>query len=239
MTFKTFLIGLLASFGVPWLSLVVIPFGKMRGLEPVRFTVAADGRDEIYVPRRPGRIPNGAAVYAAEGCYVCHTQVIRPSFAGSELGRPDWAGFEPTKEDPEDTRRETTPFDYAREDFAQLGLMRYGPDLSNLAGRVEGHVRGDDRYRTPEDWLYRHLHDPRHKETTYWSTCPSQRHHFVTRPVRGQRGAEALPVDSPEGTEVVPGERMRALVSYLLSLRKDDPVPSNIDYRRRKPAPQP
>ena len=94
MTFKTFTLALLLTFGLPWLMLVVVPYGTMRNVEPVFFTMEEDGKDEVYEPRRAGRIKDGAEIYAANGCYICHTQLIRPSFAGSELGRPGWAGFE-------------------------------------------------------------------------------------------------------------------------------------------------
>ena len=62
MTFKTFVLALILSFGLPWLMLVVVPFGKMRNVEPVYFTAEEDGLDEVYVPRRSGRIADGAQV---------------------------------------------------------------------------------------------------------------------------------------------------------------------------------
>jgi len=232
MTFKTFILGFLISFAVPWVAVVVKPFAEMRALEPVYFSDDSGQPSGVYVPRRPGRIATGAAIYAAEGCYLCHTQLIRPTFAGADLGRQGWAGFRPTKENPVDTRRETTPYDYHGEDFAWVGLMRYGPDLSNVGGRVERHVAEGGLDETPAEWFYRHLYAPRAKAGAdyYWSACPPQRHHFITQRVHGQGSPDALPVPSPAGTEVVPNARIRALVSYLSSLRKDDQVPAAIDY---------
>lgn len=238
MTFKTFSLALIASFGFPWLMIVVIPFAKMRHVQPVSFTEAEDGREEVYVPRRAGRIKDGALAYGANGCYICHSQLIRPSFAGSELGRPDWAGFPPSQDQdvPRDTRRETTPFDYVGEDFAHIGLMRNGPDLSNVGNRIEKYV--DDRdaqVADPETWVYFHLYNPRNKVRTYWSTCPSQPQLFKTRKKRGQGSADAIPgLELASDEEVVPTDEARALASYLLSMKKDDQVPYSINYSQDK-----
>ncbi len=235
MSFKTFTLALLASFGFPWLLLIVVPFAKMRNVQPVYFTEEEDGREEVYVPRRAGRIADGAAVYAANGCYVCHTQVIRPSFAGSELGRPGWAGFLPNQDNPVDTRRETTVYDYVGEKFAQVGLMRQGPDLSNVGNRIERYVKDPQADAdSPERWVFKHLYAPRKKIKTYWSTCPSQRHLFETKPAYGQGSPEAVPGLEGDSLEVLPTDQVRALASYLLSLKKDDPVPYSINYSRDK-----
>ncbi len=235
MTFKTFTLALIASFGFPWLMLVVVPFAKMRNVKAAYFTEAEDGRDDVYVPRRSGRITDGAAVYAANGCYVCHTQVIRPSFAGSDLGRPGWAGFPPDQDKPVDTRRETSVYDYVGEKFAQIGLMRNGPDLSNFGGRVERYIKGEHTPATsPEDWVYFHLYSPRAKKETYWSTCPSQRHLFEIVDDYGQGHEDAVPFDAPGGKQIIPSDEIRALASYLLSMKKDDAVPYAINFSRDK-----
>ncbi|MEO1842930.1 MAG: hypothetical protein ABGZ37_01500 [Akkermansiaceae bacterium] len=237
MTFKTFTLALMVSFGFPWLMILVIPFATMRNVAPVHFVADDDGRDDVYVPRRSGRIANGAAVYGANGCYICHTQLIRPSFAGSELGRPGWAGFQETDEAgiPVDTRRETTAFDYVGESFAQIGLMRNGPDLSNVGNRIERYVKEDDADAdTPENWLFLHLYDARKKVKTYWSTCPSQAHLFKTVKVYGQGSADSVPGLGKDGEEVLPTDKVRALTSYLLSMKKDDAVPYSINYSRDK-----
>ncbi|NNM31371.1 MAG: hypothetical protein HKO57_17800 [Akkermansiaceae bacterium] len=231
MSFKTFMIGLIATFGVPLLLLVVVPHAVLKSVDPLEFTEKDDGREGIYVPKRPGRIEDGAAVYAAEGCYICHTQLIRPTFAGSDVWRPDWAGLAPTVDQPVDTRRETNIFDYRGEDFAQIGLTRTGPDLSNVGLRVDRYAA--ETGLTPENWLYWHLWDARAKPATYWSVCPSYPQLFKTVPDYGQAGA-GLPLDAPDGKMVVPSDRGRALVSYLLSLKKNDQVPYSINYRRNK-----
>ena len=64
--------------------------------------------------------------------------------------------------------------------------------------------------------------------------CPSQTHLFEERVVRGQGSPEAVPGINIDWVEVLPTGDARSLVSYLLSLRKDDAVPYSINYSREK-----
>lgn len=239
MAFKSFTLALLFSFGVPWLMLIVVPFAKMRNLEPVSFTELDDGKKGLYLPKRSGRIRDGAKVYAQNGCYVCHSQLIRYSFAGSEYGREGWAGFKEENAEglPVDTRRETTPYDYQGESFAHIGLTRNGPDLSNVAKRISRYIKGGDTgVTTPEHWVYQHLYNSRtkSKNSTYWSTCPSQRHLFVTQDKNGQGSINAIRGLGDDDHEVLPTDDVIALTSYLLSFTKDDAVPYSMNYSRDK-----
>jgi cytochrome c oxidase cbb3-type subunit 2 len=226
MSFRTFILGLSASFGIAWLAIVVVPFIKMRNLAPIALSEATDGATGIFFPKRVGRIADGALVYAENGCYLCHTQVIRPTYAGNDLYRPDWGGL---KADPDrgDTRRETNAYDFFGEKFAQLGVSRMGPDLSNLGRRVEAEYAVGG---SPEMWLYKHLYNPRSEPIRWKSLCPSFRFMFNEVPVQGQASHEALPFPSPEGTELVPDSDAKALVSYLLSLKKDQKVPAALEF---------
>ncbi len=226
MSLRTFILGLSASFGIAWLVIIVVPFVKMRNLAPIELNEATDGATGIFFPKRTGRIANGALVYAENGCYLCHTQVARPTYAGNDLHHVDLAGL---KADPErgDTRRETNAFDFAGETFAQIGVSRMGPDLSNLGRRVEANfAAGQD----PARWLYAHLYDPRQEPQRWRSTCPPFRYMFDTRRITGSPSAVAISVNLKEGTEVVPNSDARALVSYLLSLKKDQPVPAVLNF---------
>ncbi|HEY8932612.1 MAG TPA: cbb3-type cytochrome c oxidase subunit II [Rariglobus sp.] len=226
MTFRTFLLGLAASFGVAWLSVVVVPFLKMRDLQPIVLKEDVDGKDGIYFPKRSGRVANGATVYAQNGCYLCHTQVVRPTYAGNDLFRADWGGLKDAG-DRGDTRRETNAFDFQGEKFAQIGVTRQGPDLSNLGLRVENAYA---KNVSPEAWLYAHLYNPRADVTRSKSNCPPYRFLFEEKKVLGNRSREALPFESPAGTEIVPSAEARALVSYLLSLKKDDAPPASLNF---------
>ena len=154
MSLRTFIFALAASFGVAWLSIIVLPFFKMRALAPIPLSLAADGASGIFFPKRTGRVADGARVYAENGCYLCHTQVVRPTYAGHDLYRPDWGGL---KDDADrgDTRRETNAYDFFGEKFAQIGVTRTGPDLSNIGRRVETiYAPGGD----PAAWLLSLIH---------------------------------------------------------------------------------
>ena len=226
MSFRIFVLGLSATFGVAWLSVVVVPFVKMRNLAPIELSEAKDGTNGIFFPKRTGRVADGALVYAENGCYLCHTQVIRPTYAGNDLYRPDWGGL---KADPDrgDTRRETNAYDFFGEKFAQVGISRMGPDLSNLGRRVESiYAVGGD----PAKWLYAHLYNPRQEPQRWKSTCPSFRFLFTERRITGNPSAEPLPFKSKKGKEWVPSSDARALVSYLLSLKKDQAVPAVLNF---------
>ena len=226
MSSRTFIFGLFASFGVAWSAIIVVPFVKMRSLAPVELSEAADGNTGIFYPKRTGRVADGAQVYAENGCYLCHTQLVRPTYAGNDLYRLDWGGL---KADPDrgDTRRETNAYDFFGETFAQIGISRMGPDLSNLGRRVESnYATGKD----PVMWLYKHLYDPRQEAIRWKSTCPSFRFLFDTQPVVGNPLNDALSVAQDGKSELVPSAEAKALVSYLLSLKKDQAVPAALNF---------
>ena len=135
MSFRTFILSLTASFGVAWLAIVIVPYFKMRSLEPIAIE-EEDGTNAVYIPKRAGRVADGAEVYAANGCYQCHSQLVRPTYAGNDMFRSDMGGIA-GDEERGDTRRETNAFDFQDEKFAQIGVSRLGPDLSNLGRRIE------------------------------------------------------------------------------------------------------
>jgi cytochrome c oxidase cbb3-type subunit 2 len=225
MSLRNFILGLTATFGIAWLAVIIVPFFAMRGMEPIVIKDDVAGTEEIYIPKRTGRVTDGSAVYAANGCYLCHTQIVRPTYAGNDMFRPDWAGVA-ADEVRGDTRRETNAFDFMGERFAQIGTLRFGPDLSNLGNRVKNEfaVDGD-----PEMWLYEFLYNPRAQADRRHSKCPSHRFLFTEKPIRGQRSRHALNL-GPSDVQILPTPDARALVSYLLSLKKDQPVPDVLDF---------
>lgn len=233
MSLRNFILGLAATFGLAWLFAIVIPFVKMRNLQPIELDKDRDGATGVFYPKRSGRIANGARVYGENGCYLCHTQIVRPTYAGNDVYRPDWGGLQ---RDPErgDTRRESNAFDYAGESFAHIGASRIGPDLSNVGRRVESAVTlkgsGD-----PETMLYAHLYDPRLQPENRRAVCPSHKYLFTTREIKGQRSTDALPFGGSETTELVPTADAKALVSYLLSMKKDQPAPAELNFAPAEP----
>lgn len=88
-------------------------------------------RDPRVRPYTPLELA-GRDIYISEGCYVCHSQQIRPLVAEKlRYGKPSTAA-----ESVYDR-----PF--------QWGSRRIGPDLSRVGGRY------------PDMWHYRHMWDPR------------------------------------------------------------------------------
>lgn len=240
MRFRNLLFGISASFGVAWLFVVVVPYFVMRGEKPIELKEDVDGKDGLYFPKRTGRIANGAQVYAANGCYQCHTQVVRPTDAGNDLFRADWGG---RKDDPErgDTRRETLSTDFQGESFAQIGVSRIGPDLANLGVRLEARQAKAQELLaagksapplaglTPREWLIHHLYDPSSTATPterHASKCPSFRFLFTEEKVLGNRSLHAMPFETKPGVQILPTPEAQALVDYLLSLKKDDTPPA-------------
>jgi len=247
MTLKKFLIGTLSSFGLAWLLVVILPSIALRNPKPVEFQEAIDGQSGIFIPKTSGRVADGLAVYQANGCALCHTQVIRPTYAGTELWREDWAGLA-MDADRGDTRRESNIFDYAGMDYAPLGQTRAGQDLSNLAVRMQ--ARFPKSPAQAEGWLYRHLYNPRSFPELGWSICPPMPFLFEEKPMSGQGpsdralGEVATFGDTKEDAdgakhEILPGSEARALVSYLMSLRHDEKVPASINYSPPAPAAAP
>ncbi len=239
MSLRNFILLLAAAFGFAWLFGVIIPFFKMRDLPPIALDPELDEAEGFFYPKRGGRIANGARVYAENGCYLCHTQLARPTYAGNDMHRTDLAGL---AGDPErgDTRRETNADDFYGEAFAHIGSTRIGPDLSNVGRRFElaAQVSGDFDIAGK---FYAHLYDPRLKRENANALCPSHKYLFEARKVKGQTPLDALPFDAPEGSVLVPGEDARSLVSYLMSLKKDHTPPAALAFpvagEKKDPAP--
>ena len=206
---RTFVLGIAVTFGLPWALLIVAPSLYMSGLEPQ--PVYEDGEIAGFYPDSSPADAAGKRIYAREGCANCHTQMIRPQGLGEDIWRQGW-GRE--QEDFAQPIRPTRPRDFLGEDYALLGQQRHGPDLSSVGFRI-----------ADPNALYLHLYAPRAVHA--WSNMPSFRHLFEERESRGTAGALDLPEGyAPAGKEVIPSSDARVLVRYLLSLKKDGPVPA-------------
>ncbi len=210
---RKFILALFATFGLPWLLLVVIPALKYQALGPVAYDKDADGVEGYYPPQTVNG--QGQLVYASEGCVQCHTQMIRPAQLGLDPWRKGWGqGQEVRAAEP---IRATTMRDYLGEKYAFLGIQRNGPDLANAGWRFS------DRKK-----LHQMLYAP--QSLNDWSTMPPYQHLYKVQLVQGERSDKAL--DLPAGVgpgrkyEVVPTSDAEDLVDYILSLKKDFPVPS-------------
>lgn len=112
------------------LSLMAVLVGSIATIMPM---IATDkySRSTIVAPFTPLELA-GRDIYISEGCYVCHSQMVRPEPA--EVLR--YGEFSRAEESVWDR-----PF--------QWGSRRIGPDLARVGGKYN-HM-----------WHYRHMEDPR------------------------------------------------------------------------------
>ncbi|MDE2224078.1 MAG: cbb3-type cytochrome c oxidase subunit II, partial [Xanthomonadaceae bacterium] len=157
--------------------------------------------DLAQTPPGPGVQPltpleaEGRQVFASNGCDYCHTLQVRPIPEDKVFGRP------------------SAPGDFAYATPEMLGSERTGPDLTNVGNTKPSDV-----------WQYIHLYDPRAVEPH--SIMPNFKFLFQ---VVGEvpEGETAVPVPAafaPQHGYVIPTQKAKALVAYLLSL-KQQPIP--------------
>lgn len=208
--FRTFILGLTASFGLPWLFLVVIPVIKYQELSLLPYDKDRDGIEGYYPPTAVHG--QGQLVYIREGCVQCHTQMIRPTQLALDGWRKGWGQDQEAR--PSAPVRSNNLRDYFGEKYAPLGTVRSGPDLANYGWRAPERGVIHQMLYAPHQ-----LHD--------WSNMPAYKHLYKTRARQGPIPSSAVKTagkDHPE-YEVVPTAEAEALVDYLLSLKKDYLVP--------------
>lgn len=193
--FKTIFLGFLATFISAWIGLVILPVFHY-GNEAKAVVVP---KGELAV--QEALIRQGEMVYAANGCVYCHTQQVRSPSYGNDDKR-FWGD------------RRSVAADYQGDQFAFLGTMRTGPDLANVGQRLSS-----------AGWHYQHLFEP--TSTTPGSIMPAHRFLFERKKVvGGVADAEAMTLDAEgnkidaDGYQWVPGEDARALIAYLLNLKR-------------------
>jgi cytochrome c oxidase cbb3-type subunit I/II len=110
---------------------IVILIGGLVEIIPMFTTAAGPERPDWVSPYTPLEVA-GRDIYIREGCYVCHSQMIRPMRA--ELLRyGEW----------------TRAGEYRYDHPFLLGSRRIGPDLQREGGKY------------PDGWHYEHMRDPR------------------------------------------------------------------------------
>ena len=228
--FRTFVLKLMLAFGLPWLLLIVVPSIQYQGVKPIAYNKdKGDELDSAYsFPLVPVVNQQGEKVYAAEGCVQCHSQMIRPASLALDAWRKGWGQDQGGH--PADPIRTTELRDYLGEQHSFLGITRNGPDLANAGYRFETRTQ-----------VHLHLYAPRPTVENSWSVMPSYRNLYDVRKIQGQGSASALPLagtkyEPAEGYEVVPTQDAEQLVSYILSLKKDYPVPGGAKVAAAAPA---
>ncbi|WP_428715121.1 cytochrome-c oxidase, cbb3-type subunit II [Uliginosibacterium paludis] len=119
---------------VPWLvvlTLLVISVGGLVEIVPLFFQHSTTEPVEGVKPYDPLRL-TGRDIYIREGCYLCHSQMIRPFRAETErYGHYSVAG------------------EFVYDHPFQWGSKRTGPDLARVGGRYS------------DVWQRAHLLNPR------------------------------------------------------------------------------
>ena len=113
------------------LIVVAISIGGLIEIVPLMMSPASSEPDENITVYSPLRLA-GRDVYVREGCYNCHSQMIRPFRSETERYGPFTTAGETVYD---------RPF--------QFGSKRTGPDLARVGGRYS------------DDWHRLHLMDPR------------------------------------------------------------------------------
>jgi len=113
------------------LIVVAISIGGLVEIIPLMFSADATEPAEGIEPYSPLRLA-GRDIYVREGCYNCHSQMIRPFRSETERYGPFTTAGETVYD---------RPF--------QFGSKRTGPDLARVGGRYS------------DDWHRLHLTDPR------------------------------------------------------------------------------
>lgn len=112
------------------LATVTILIGGLVEIVPM-FTVAVDEADAALVePYTPLELA-GRDIYLREGCYNCHSQMVRPMYAES-LRYGEWS----------------RSAEYVHDRPFQLGSRRIGPDLAREGG-LRSHAWHFDHFRDP------------------------------------------------------------------------------------------
>jgi cytochrome c oxidase cbb3-type subunit 2 len=142
----------------------------------------------------------GRQVYIRNGCVYCHSQQVRdPSFT-TDVAR-GWGS------------RPSVPVDYVFDKPHLLGTMRTGPDLINVGIRLPD-----------PQWHLLHLYQPR--ALVPWSIMPPYPFLFEHKATAAP-GETVLTVPEPYAPQsgvVVATDEAKALVAYLLALKRDYPV---------------
>jgi cytochrome c oxidase cbb3-type subunit 2 len=192
-------IGILATFGSAWLGIVAYAYVNLGSLQPL----VSEETGGLLPPPLSGSAIAGQKVYAANGCLYCHSQQVRPASLSTDIAK----GLGP---------RRTVARDYINERTVFLGTMRTGPDLTNIGVRQPSVA-----------WHHQHLFEP--AQLSEGSIMPSYRYLYKVRKIQGQPSAEAITVTGPNapgpGYEVVPTQEAKDLVAYLISLKRNYPLP--------------
>jgi cytochrome c oxidase cbb3-type subunit 2 len=219
-------LGVFFTLAFSWTGIVLTSHIQMKDLSPATAELVNDKGEPIggptyvaggqirmgentdgmtaYPLAMVGEAQRGKLVYQQMGCLYCHSQQVRRAGFGTDFER-GWGN------------RQSVARDYIEQERIMLGTMRTGPDLTNVGLRYS------------ELWQYQHLFNP--QITSPGSTMPPYGFLFEVQKVSEMRGPSPDAVELPsgyhpgDGYEVVPTQRARDLVAYLMNLRQDYELP--------------
>ncbi len=209
-------LGVFLTFAFAWFGLVFTPYRQLQVLDAVTLE-----NGESYPRELQGEAARGRKVYQAMGCVYCHSQQVRPNTPqdsddpNSEPMFPDIArGW---------GARRSMPIDYIHDKPVFLGTMRTGPDLANIGRRWDAVKQ------------HKHLYNPRFELAD--SIMPAFRFLYewkndsdVSEDDLVQKDLDKL-VEGQwnwpqrKGEKLVPTTEAKALVAFLLSLKRDVELP--------------
>lgn len=194
--------GIFFTLASSWVGLIMTSQIQLGGLTPVAMEEGAPA----FPQAMPGIAKQGKQVYIDQGCIYCHSQQVRRPGFGSDYER-GWGD------------RQSVARDYIMQERVLLGTSRTGPDLMTIGQR-----------QPSSQWHHLHLFNP--QITSKGSIMPPYRYLYELRPIGDAPSPDALNIpDSfpddqpPEGYEIVPTDRARQLVAYLLNLKLDYELP--------------
>lgn len=219
-------LGVFFTLAFSWTGIVLTTHIQMKDLTPATAelvndkgepiggpTFLADGEvimgsntegETAYPLRLVGEAQRGKKVYEQMGCLYCHSQQVRRKGFGADYER-GWGN------------RQSVARDYIEQDRVMLGTMRTGPDLTNVGVRYS------------ELWQLQHLYNP--QITSPGSTMPPYPFLFEVQKISEMRGPSVEAIDLPdayhpgEGYELVPTQRAKDLVAYLMNLNQEYELP--------------
>ncbi|MGC9450489.1 MAG: cbb3-type cytochrome c oxidase subunit II [Oceanipulchritudo sp.] len=219
-------LGIFFTLAFSWTGIVLTTHIQMKDLSPATPdlvneqgepiagpTYKADGQVlmgentpgmEAWPKALVGEAQRGKLVYQQMGCLYCHSQQVRRQGFGADFER-GWGN------------RQSVARDYIETERVMLGTMRTGPDLANVGLRYS------------ELWQYQHLYNP--QITSPGSTMPPYPFLFEVQKISETRGPAPDAIELPgefhpgEGHELVPTQRARDLVAYLMNLQQDYELP--------------
>jgi cytochrome c oxidase cbb3-type subunit 2 len=191
--FRYIVAGFILTLFSSWVGLVLLPILTVGSLE----AIVDPETGEMTPPPLTPLEQQGKDVYKANGCIYCHSQQVRPMRVGTDIER-GWG------------ERRTIAADYINDGIAQLGTMRTGPDLATIGIRMPS-----------EMWHLIHLYNP--QTVSEGSNMPPFPFLFIEQKINAEKSPDALSLSGefapPEGYEIIPTQKAKALVAYLISLK--------------------